>query len=188
MEREEMLSQQAKLERDSFLRVIDEQKRSEQQEKVLEDEKKHHLRNHATTIRAQIATNADLVKHQRLDYLEEGRKVRQKLEDERCKVEGIKAKKLDSLKQIGIEEKYQAELSKKKISLSTYGPAGTNSGWRGWIRRENLVGKRSGFPSNGCAGGPKRPSKLKKQIFGLVQESGPQLTSAQAGVYVALGK
>lgn len=54
-----MLSQQAKLERDSFLRVIDEQKRSEQQERIIEDEKKYHLRNHATTIRAQISTNAD---------------------------------------------------------------------------------------------------------------------------------
>jgi hypothetical protein len=47
-----MLSQQAKLERDSFLRVIEEQQRAEQQERVIEDEKKMHLRNHATTIRA----------------------------------------------------------------------------------------------------------------------------------------
>ena len=110
-----MLSQQAKLERDSFLRVIQEQQRAEQQEHIIEDEKKMHLRNHATTIRAQISTNSETVKGERLDYLEEGRKVRQKLEDERQKVEGIKKQKLASLKDIGIEGKYQAELSKKKI-------------------------------------------------------------------------
>lgn len=110
-----MLSQQAKLERDSFLRVIEEQQRAEQQERIIEDEKKMHLRNHATTIRAQISTNAEQVKHDRLDYLEEGRKVRQKLADERLKVEGIKKQKLASLQEIGIEDKYQAELSKKKI-------------------------------------------------------------------------
>lgn len=115
LEREEMLSQQAKLERDSFLRVIEEQQRAEQQERIIEDEKKMHLRNHATTIRSQIANNAEKAKADRLDYLEEGRKVRQKLEDERLKVEGIKKQKLASLKDIGIEEKYQAELAKKKI-------------------------------------------------------------------------
>jgi len=56
-----------------------------------------HLRNHATTIRSQISTNAEQTKHDRLDYLEEGRKVRQKLADERLKVEGIKKQKLASL-------------------------------------------------------------------------------------------
>lgn len=110
-----MLSQQAKLERDSFLRVIEEQQRAEQQERIIEDEKKMHLRNHATTIRAQISTNTEKGKADRLDYLEEGRKVRQKLEDEKMKVEGIKKQKLQGLKHIGIEDKYQAELAKKKI-------------------------------------------------------------------------
>lgn len=128
-----MLSQQAKLERDSFLRVIEEQKRSEEQERIIEDEKKHHLRNHATTIRAQIGTNAENNKHARLDYLEEGRKVRQKLEDERLKVEGIKKQKLASLQDIGIEDKYQAELAKKKIAWARYSNAEQ--------RKKNVVNK-----------------------------------------------
>jgi hypothetical protein len=37
------------------------------------------------------------------------------LEDEKMKVEGIKKQKLQGLKHIGIEDKYQAELAKKKI-------------------------------------------------------------------------
>ena len=50
-----------------------------------------------------------------MDYLEEGRKVRQRIEDERLKVEGIKAKKLQGLQDIGIANKYQADLAKKRI-------------------------------------------------------------------------
>ena len=65
--------------------------------------------------RDQIGINAELKKQERLDYLEEGRKVRQKIEDERLKVEGIKAQKLQGLRDIGIAEKYQADLSKKRI-------------------------------------------------------------------------
>ena len=49
--------------------------------------------------------NSEVKKQQRLDYLEEGRKVRQKLEDERVKVERIKKAKLDDLKGIGIADK-----------------------------------------------------------------------------------
>ena len=51
MEREEMLGQQAKLERDSFLRVIEEHKRAEEEERLIDEQKKAHLRNHAQTIR-----------------------------------------------------------------------------------------------------------------------------------------
>jgi len=59
--------------------------------------------------------NAESKKQERLDYLEEGRKVRQRIEDERLKVEGIKKQKLDQLAEIGIAEKYRADLAKKRI-------------------------------------------------------------------------
>ena len=42
----------------------------------------------------QIGMNSEKTKQARLDYLEEGRKVRQRIEDERLKVERIKASKL----------------------------------------------------------------------------------------------
>ena len=66
-------------------------------------------------IRTQITKNSEVVKQERLDYLEEGRKVRQRIEDERLKVERIKKQKLDGLVSLGIEGKYQADLSKKRI-------------------------------------------------------------------------
>ena len=59
--------------------------------------------------------NGEVGKQERLDYLEEGRKVRQRIEDERLKVERIKKSKLDGLVGLGIEGKYQADLAKKRI-------------------------------------------------------------------------
>ena len=56
-----------------------------------------------------------MTQQERLDYLEEGKKVRQKLEEDRLKVEGIKQRKLNELQQLGVEQKYQYELAKKKI-------------------------------------------------------------------------
>lgn len=54
-------------------------------------------------------------KQDRLDYLEEGKRVRSKLAEDRMKIESIKARKLDEINELGIEEKYKAELAKKKI-------------------------------------------------------------------------
>ena len=63
-----------------------------------------------------------MTQQDRLDYLEEGKKVRQKLEEERLKIEGIKQRKLNDLQSLGVEQKYQYELAKKKIVwvLKTY--------------------------------------------------------------------
>jgi len=96
-EREATLANQAKAERDDFLRIIDRQKEEEQRERELETEKQHQLRNHANVVRAQIAKNSSVSQQTRLDYLEEGKKVRQKLEDDRLKVESIKQKKLNGI-------------------------------------------------------------------------------------------
>jgi len=41
--------------------------------------------------------------------------VRQKLEEDKMKVEGIKQRKLGELKSLGIHDKYQHDLAKKKI-------------------------------------------------------------------------
>lgn len=53
------------------------------QEKSIEEEKRQALIEHSYKIRGQISTKEALKKQDRLDYLEEGRKVREKIENER---------------------------------------------------------------------------------------------------------
>lgn len=99
------------------MRIITKQKEVEEQEKKIEDEKSDVLKKHAQKLRAQIQTNEEKSKQDRQDYLEEGRKVRQKIQDERDKIEKIKSKKIDQLNNLSIPEKYKAELAKKKVSF-----------------------------------------------------------------------
>ncbi len=90
LERETRLAEQAKQERDEFLRIIQKQKEVEEQERRIEEEKKEVLKKHSQQLRTQIHTNDEKSKQDRLDYLEEGRKIRQKIDEERRKIEAIK--------------------------------------------------------------------------------------------------
>lgn len=69
------------------------------------------------TLQAQIGKNDDVRKQHRLDYLEEGKKTRDKINQEREKIGTIKQLKLEQIQGHGINEKYQAELKGKKISF-----------------------------------------------------------------------
>lgn len=72
---------------------------------------------HSQKIRGQIHNKEQLKKQDRLDYLEEGRKVREKIDNERSKLVDIQKAKIDELKTLGIEDKYLYELQKKTISF-----------------------------------------------------------------------
>lgn len=109
-ENDARLAEQAEQERKEFLAVIEKQKAEEENEKRMAQERLTTLRTHQTTLMAQIGKNADVRKQGRLDYLEEGKKTRDKIENDRKKLVQIKASKLDQIKGHGISEKYQAEL------------------------------------------------------------------------------
>lgn len=99
------------------MRIIQKQKEIEEQERRIEEEKKNVLLQHSSQLRTQIVNNDEKSKQERLDYLEEGRKVRQKIEEERRKIEAIKQKKITQMDQLNIPDKYKAELAKKKVTF-----------------------------------------------------------------------
>jgi hypothetical protein len=68
---------------------IQKQKQIEAQEKKIEEEKKNALLIHSKKIREQISNNDGVKKQERLDYLEEGRKVRENIQNERDKIKQI---------------------------------------------------------------------------------------------------
>ena len=72
---------------------------------------------HSKKVRTQIADNSEVKKQERLDYLEEGRKVREKIEGERQKVRDIQQAKIGELKDNAINDKYLYELQKKTVSF-----------------------------------------------------------------------
>ena len=87
------------------------------QEKRIEESKKQALVDHSKKIRNQITVNEADKKQDRLDYLEEGRKVRDNIENERNKIRDIQAAKIDELGKLGIDNKYMYELQKKTVSF-----------------------------------------------------------------------
>ena len=64
-----------------------------------------------------IAANEDTKKQDRLDYLEEGRKVREKIDNERDKIKDIQQAKIEELKAANINDKYLYEINKKTVSF-----------------------------------------------------------------------
>ena len=115
-EKERRMAEIAKQERDEYLRIIQTQKEEEMKDTEIDNEKKNILRDHANQIRSQITQNEEVKKQERLDYLEEGRKIRKQLDDEKERLLRIKEKKLNDLAHLGIPDKYKTELSKKKIT------------------------------------------------------------------------
>ena len=67
------------------------------QEKRVEEEKRQALVDHSKKIRSQISQNDNIKKQDRLDYLEEGRKVRERLENEKSKIRDIQGAKIGEL-------------------------------------------------------------------------------------------
>lgn len=96
---------------------IQKQKQVELQERKVEEDRKQALIDHSHKIRGQIANNEDIKKQDRLDFLEEGRKVREKIDNERDKIKGIQAAKISELQDAGIDDKYLYELNKKTVSF-----------------------------------------------------------------------
>ena len=111
-EKENNLAALAHFERNEFERIIIEQKASEERDRSIADQKRRAFSHHKEDLTTQINQNSAIKKQHRLDYLEEGRKMRMNQADEILKLETIKMNKLQQMKQIGIIDKYAGSLAK----------------------------------------------------------------------------
>ena len=75
-DRESLLAKQAAEERDQFLNIIQAQKEADDKERRIEEQKRQAFKTHHNQLRNQIDFNEEVKKQEKLDYLEEGRKVR----------------------------------------------------------------------------------------------------------------
>jgi len=117
LEKERRLQEQAKQERDEFQRIVNAQKLDRDSELKVENDKASRLKNHSDQLKSQISANEEKKKQERREFLEEGKKIRDKLKGEKNLLETIKDQKLGELDELGIESKYTAELQKKRIAI-----------------------------------------------------------------------
>jgi hypothetical protein len=71
--------------------------------------------NHKEQLGKQMDTNAELRKKNQTDYVEEGRKLRTKQEEEQKKISSIQAKKMNRMGETGRDAKFQTQLGRKKF-------------------------------------------------------------------------
>ena len=87
------------------------------------DKEEHHANlqqmeirtNHRDELQAQIQANEEYRRKERKEYLEEGKKLRQQHLEEKMKLEHIKSRKLKELEELGVPDKYRAELERKRV-------------------------------------------------------------------------
>eukprot|EP00736_Rhodelphis_marinus_P007961 Rmarinus@m.10357 len=93
---------------------------SREQDRIMremEAKKRSAAMTHASELRKQIDENDERRENSRQSYLQEGQELRRRFETERDKKETIKQEKLEIMREMGVPDKYQAELMKMKIEL-----------------------------------------------------------------------
>jgi hypothetical protein len=83
------LTQQATAEREDFLRIVQKQKEEEETERQMEAQRKSAANAHRVCVQEQMAKNDSNRKQTRLDFLEEGKRQRIKIEENRDKIKRI---------------------------------------------------------------------------------------------------
>lgn len=117
LEKEKRIQEQAKLERDEFQRIVQNQKIERDRELRTEEEKRARFMEHSEQLKKQIALNEERRKQNAREYLEEGKKMKDKIQNEKYLLEDIKARKLNELQSLDIPTKYATELARKRIVI-----------------------------------------------------------------------
>lgn len=115
MEKELRLQEQARIDRDEFQKIITAQKIEKDLEVKLEQERIQKIKEHAEQLKKQIVLGEERKLQDKRTALEEGKKVKDKLDHEKRTLETLKSNKLRELQNAGVPEKYQRDLAKKKI-------------------------------------------------------------------------
>lgn len=112
-----MLTQAAEKERNLFLKQCAEIKASEDAEREQMEQKKRILQRHKVELGVQMAKNEVQRKAQEAAMKDEGRKLREELENVRQNILAIKDDKLAYLDELEIANKFKVELQTKKVSF-----------------------------------------------------------------------
>merc|ERR1712070_383315 len=107
----------AKAERNEFDRIVQVQREAEAVETEKEAQMKDARYKHRRYVQEQISKNEGRRRQERLDYLEEGRKLRKEIEKEKSHLLNIKDRKVEELRTAGVPDKYLTELMRHKVEF-----------------------------------------------------------------------
>ena len=116
-EREVRLAEQAKYEKEEYEKILESQIRSQEDERRKEEERVKLRYDHNGELRRQIKEREELEKQKKREYLEEGRKMKQKVLGIKQNIERIKEEKLAELKSLNVQDKYVTPLVKYKLQV-----------------------------------------------------------------------
>lgn len=114
LEKELMLAEQARLEREEFERIIAVQKEQEEQERLQREKLEAFRRQNALALQKQISEIEETRRKERRDFLEEGNRLKTEKREREAKVDEIRARKLAELEKLQVPKQYRQELLKKK--------------------------------------------------------------------------
>jgi len=116
-EKERRLEYVAKAEREEFDRIVHVQREAEAVEVEKEQQMMDARYKHRRDVQEQISKNEACRRQERLDYLEEGRKLRKEIEKEKSHLHDIKNRKIHEMRESGVPEKYLTELQRHKVEF-----------------------------------------------------------------------
>merc|ERR1711934_428827 len=116
-EKERRLETVAKAERNEFDRIVQVQREAEAVEVEKEEQMMDARYKHRRDVQEQISKNEAGRRQERLDYLEEGRKLRKEIEKEKSHLHDIKSRKIHEMRDAGVPEKYLTELMRHKVEF-----------------------------------------------------------------------
>ncbi len=117
LDKEQRLSEQAKIEKEEYSKIIEAQLKNQEDERRKEEDRVRMRYDHNGELRRQIKVREEHDKQKRREELEEGRKMKQKVLDIKTNIERIKEEKLSQLKALNVQEKYITPLVKYKINV-----------------------------------------------------------------------
>ena len=105
----------AAMEEQDFKRIIQANRFKDSEENLARTQQTEIRRSHRNELLAQIQANEEYRDKERSEYLEEGKKLRMQHLEEKMKLEQIKERKLKELEELGVPDKYRAELERKRV-------------------------------------------------------------------------
>lgn len=116
-EREVKLAEQAKFEKEEYQKILESQLKAQEDERRKEEERVKLRYDHNGELRRQIKEREEYEKQSKREYLEEGRKMKQKVLGIKQHIERIKEEKLAELKSLNVQDKYVTPLVKYKLNV-----------------------------------------------------------------------